>query len=168
MNWNRFPLIVDGAEVLLETALGYCKIRCGERSLQKLCMTLIINIIQRRSDPVLANFRVAFQREAVGQGVATSRVMYKDRIHTTLHRQDCLPATCIVGNAVLGLAGGVGIKHCRRLVVGEKIHGVFHEVALQSRVGLNHQHLRVEGGDQPEFLAIFLLATMSDTETGQV
>ena len=41
-------------------------------------------------------------------------------------------------------------------------------MALQGRVGLDHQHLGMEGGDQPQLLAVLVLADMGDAEAGQV
>ena len=119
---------------------------------------MFVDIVQRRRDPVLADLRVAFQREALCQRVAAARVMHEQRIHAALDREDGAAAASVIGNPVFGLAGGVGVEHRRRVVVGQKLHDVLHEVALHRRVGLDHQHVRMERRDQAEFLAVFVLA----------
>ncbi len=94
--------------------------------------------------------------------------MDEDRAHAALHRQPLVAAAGVVADAVLGHAGGVGIEQGRGLVVAQELHDVLHEVALQGSVGLDHQHLRMEGGDQAQLLAVFVLADMGDTEAGQI
>ena len=111
---------VGRLEVLLEAAFFEGEVRRGVRDVLELGLAIVVHILQRGRDPVLADIRIALQREALRQGVSLARVVDEDRAHAALHRQAGAAAARVVGDTVLRHAGRVGVEHGGRLVVAQE------------------------------------------------
>ena len=117
--------------------------------------------------PVLVGFGIAVERKPPAQVAGAARIVHEQRAYAALHRHPAVTAADGVRDAVLRLTRRVDVEHRRRVVVVQVLHDVLQEVPLHRGAGLDHEHVRVERGDEAQFLAIFLLAADARRRTGR-
>ena len=147
-------------ELLLEADFADSEVRRCQLNVHQFEFAVLVEVLQACRRPGLVEIRVAVEREPFVQRLALARIMHEHRVHAALHRQTRLPRRNVVGDAVLALAWGIDVEHRRRVVVREELHGVLQVVPLQRRRCRADEDVRMEGGDQAEFLARFLLAAV--------
>ena len=145
-----------GPEMLAETPLTGGKVGKGQWQVQ-LASHAMAPVTQGVVRPVGIRRRVATQVQAIAQVGAPAGPVAEQRISARLHRQPGLGVTRIIGNAVLGLAGGVAVEYGRHPAVQALDEALDHVAGLADGA-LQHIAGAVSDGQQAHLLAQLLLA----------
>ena len=156
---NQFPrfLFLDGLDVLAETALGERPVRHGE-------IVFLAGGCVFRAPPVAVRRGIALEVERLLRGLAVARVEHELRHAARVADELGLVGAHVVGHAVLGLAGGVGLEK-RRAAIFEAVEHRLVQLGGVGHRNLRHKRRAVPAGERLGDVLLFnQLALRRDAE----
>lgn len=153
---QRHHVVVPGMlwrtlELFQEAAFGQRKVCEGKWQFHGLLVAFFVLILNRLSQPVVVQFRVAFQRRAIFVAGACIRIVTEQWVSTGINRQPGLVASHVIADTMLYRAGRVDVEQSRTTAV-QTINETFQQVRGVAGRRLQDKAGAVSHADQADLL----------------